>query len=130
LSKSVTYKVTDIPDGVVISFLMNSYGLPLNNGVIPSRIPFGRPTGAKVSKYIQGLIRFAKLRFRVTEKEAKGIAFAIARKQVKEGMPTNGSYRFTKTGKRTEFIQEAIIKEVPKLLDLFAGLQLELTKYF
>lgn len=130
LSKSVEAKTEVVADGVIIRFLLNSYGLPVNNGVIPSRIPFGKPTGAKVSKYIQGLIRFAKIRFRVTEKEAKGIAFAIARKQVKEGMPTNGSYRFTKTGKRTDFLEQAVIKEMPEIVRLLGELEFDFKTMF
>lgn len=126
LSASVEYQVKMVPDGLVIQFLLNEYGVPLNTGVIASRIPFGRPTGAKVSKYIQGLIRFAKLRFRVTEKEAKGIAFAIAHKHIKEGMPTRGSYRFSKTGKRTEYLEDAILQNTAQIEKFLLGLEAEI----
>jgi len=130
LSKSVEAKTLTVPDGVVIQFLLNDYGVPVNTGVVASRIPYGTYTGAKVSKYIQGLIRFAKLRFRVTEKQAKGIAFAIARKHIKEGMPTRGSYKFSKTGKRTEYIEEAILKESAQILAYIGELEAEITKTF
>jgi hypothetical protein len=39
------------------------------------------------------------------EKEIKNIAFAIRHKIFKEGSPTRGSLKFSKTGKRDEFIQ-------------------------
>lgn len=126
LSKSVEYEVKDVPEGVVIQFLLNSYGVPVNTGVPAPRIPYGKPTGAKVSKYIQGLIRFAKIRFRVTEKQAKGIAFAIARKHIKEGLPTLGSYRFSKTGMRTEYIEAAIKKEELNILAIIGELEADL----
>lgn len=126
LSKSVEYEVRDVPEGVVIQFLLNSYGVPVNTGIPAPRIPYGTNTGAKVSKYIQGLIRFAKIRFRVTEKEAKGIAFAIARKHIKEGMPTVGSYKFSSTGKRTEYIQVAVAREERNILNIIGQLESEL----
>lgn len=130
LSKSVEFKTELVPDGIIIRFLLNNYGLPVNNGVIPSRIPYGKKTGAKVSKYIQGLIRFAKIRFRVTEKQAKGIAFAIARKHIKEGMPTQSSYKYSRTGKRTDFIEEAIIKEAPNILQFIGELEADFKTTF
>lgn len=126
LSKSVEFEVKDVPEGVVIQFLLNSYGVPVNTGIPAPRIPYGTNTGAKVSKYIQGLIRFAKIRFRVTEKEAKGIAFAIARKHIKEGMPTVGSYKFSSTGKRTEYIQVAVAREERNILNIIGQLESEL----
>jgi hypothetical protein len=43
------------------------------------------------------------------EREIKNAAFAIRNKIFKEGMPTRGSYQFSKNGRRKEFIQ-AVIK--------------------
>jgi hypothetical protein len=62
----------------------------LNYGVTPERIPFSPGSGAKSSKYIDGLKAYAKLRFSVNDKEAERIAFAIAYKQKKRGMPLDG----------------------------------------
>lgn len=126
LSKSVEAKQVITSDGVLLQFLMNEYGVPLNQGVKASRIPYGKYTGAKVSKYIQGLKNFAKLRFRVGEKQALGIAFAIANKQIKEGMPTRGSYAFTKTGMRTMFIEEALRAITPQLEKVIGNLETEI----
>jgi hypothetical protein len=53
-----------------------------------------------------------------SDKEAKGIAFAIASKHKKEGMPTKGSVRFSKTGKRTGFIEQALDKNSQKFIEL------------
>jgi len=50
-------------------------------------------------------------------KEAKSIAFAIAHTQKREGMPTVGALGHSGTGKRTEFVSDAIIKVQPKLGD-------------
>lgn len=130
LKASVEDKQVLTDDGVIIRFLLNEYGIPLNTGVFPNRIPYGTYTGAKVSKYIQGLIRFAKLRFRVTEKEAKSIAFAIANKHIKEGMPTRNSYRFSKTGKRTEYIEAAIENNFDLIIKYLGELEAEIIKAF
>lgn len=128
LSKSVEHKERITTDGVVIQFLLNDYGVPVNNGIIPARIPYGSFTGAKVSKYIQGLKRFAKIRFRVTEKQALGIAFAIANKHKKEGLPTRGSYRYSKNGKRKNYIEDAILLRTKQIEQLIGDLENELTK--
>jgi hypothetical protein len=122
LSKSVEHKERITTDGVVIQFLLNDYG------IIPARIPYGSFTGAKVSKYIQGLKRFAKIRFRVTEKQALGIAFAIANKHKKEGLPTRGSYRYSKNGKRKNYIEDAILLRTKQIEQLIGDLENELTK--
>jgi hypothetical protein len=53
-----------------------------------------------------------------SEKEAKSIAFAIASKHKKEGMPTKTSARFSKTGKRTGFIEQALDKNSQKFVEL------------
>lgn len=82
------------------------YGLYVNNGVSAVNIPFGKGGGGK-SKYIQGLIRFFLLRG-LGDKEAKGAAFATARKHKKEGMPTKASSRFSKNGKRVGALDDAI----------------------
>lgn len=72
----------------------------LNDGVKANRIPYGGiGNGAKTSKYIQGLIRFWRLRG-LGEKEAVRAAFATAKKHKREGMPTRGSYAFSSNGRR------------------------------
>jgi hypothetical protein len=91
---------------------MLNYGLSLNDGIKPSRVPYTIPTpgrrgGGKNSgrrggsKYIQGLIRWAKLKFRLNEKKARGMAFAVARKHKLNGFP------LTETG----FINNVLEKE-------------------
>jgi len=41
------------------------------------------------------------------EKKSLSVAFAIAHTQKKHGMPTPGSYKYSSSGKRTEFIEDA-----------------------
>ncbi len=78
--------------GEKINVLMFDYGLSLNYGVRPERIPYTIPPpfrGGK-SKYIEGLIRFAKLKLNLSGDRAKNAAFAIARKQKLKGAPLTG----------------------------------------
>ena len=110
LIDSVTYQVKQTATGTLIEGLMLDYGIPVNTGVPASNIPYSgsRRGGGKASKYIAGLKLFAQLRFRVPEKEALRIAFAIANKHKKGGMPTQNSKRFSSTGKRTGAIQDGL----------------------
>jgi hypothetical protein len=87
LSKSIKYEVEAKTDSAKIEFMLLNYGMVLNYGVTPARIPFTSGSGAKGSKYIDGLKMFAKFRFGADEKTATRIAFAIAHKHKKYGMP-------------------------------------------
>jgi hypothetical protein len=91
-----------------LSGYMLQYAVILNSGVKAANIPYSRGSGAKTSKYIDGLIDYVKKRMNISnEQKAKSIAFAIATEQKKFGMPTTGSFKFSSTGKRTDWITEA-----------------------
>lgn len=87
LIDSIEYNVSAMVNRAYIEFTLLDYGMVLNYGVPPDRIPFTEGSGAKGSKYIDGLKMFAKLKFGVNDKDALGIAFAIAKKHKKYGMP-------------------------------------------
>lgn len=89
-----------------------------NKGVLATKIPYYPGSGRKESEYIKGLMRYAKQRFGASDKEAKSIAFAIASKHKKEGMPTIKSQKHSKTGKRTGFIEQALDKKEAEMADL------------
>jgi hypothetical protein len=103
---------------IVIEGYIPDYMAINNSGVTADRIPYYPNSGRKTSKYIDGLIDYVKRRMGKSDKEAKGIAFAIASKHKKEGMPTKGSVRFSTTGKRTGFIEQALDKNSPKFIEL------------
>lgn len=93
--------------------LWERYGEAINNGVPRSRIPYSPGSGAGSSEYIRGLLNFvrrARLRPRGRQTQL-GIAFAIANSHKKYGMPLVGSKRFSKTGRRTGAVEEALEKE-------------------
>jgi hypothetical protein len=97
LIESFETKVKEVTeDNLTIEFLMLNYGLSLNDGIKPKNIPYtiGGPRRGGTSKYIEGLIRFAKQRFQADQKRATQIAFAIARKQKEEGYPLTGKIGF------------------------------------
>ncbi len=94
------------------------YGFILNEGVKPGRVPYGGAgarTGAKTSLFIDGLTQYF-IKRGLDEKTAKSAAFATAQKMKKEGMPTAGSYRFSKTGQRKKFI-DRVADRVDQKLD-------------
>lgn len=109
LSASLEAHTLNTLNGYFINFYYNEYGQPLDTGVKPERIPFNPGSGAKTSKYIDALIQYVKRRMNVTgDKEAKGIAFAIAYKHKKEGMSTTASARFSKTGERNNWVNNTL----------------------
>lgn len=105
--RSLEAKASKIVNGIRIDVFMEDYGLITNRGVSASRIPFQPGSGKRSSKYIEGLTEYAVARFRVSRQVAERIAFAIASKHRQEGMPTRNSRRFSRTGRRTEFLEDA-----------------------
>lgn len=102
---SLKYHIISTANETCATGEANFYGSILSAGVNPDRIPYGGPsTGATTSKYIQGLIAYWKLRG-LNDKEAIRDAFATAKNHKKEGLPSSGSYRFSETGQRTQFIE-------------------------
>lgn len=98
----------------IIKGIGEHYAIFLDKGVTSDRIPFsGRSGKGGTSRYIEGLRRFAELRFNLSGREALSMAFAIAHTHKREGMPTSGSYRYSKTGLRTQFITDALEDSLP-----------------
>lgn len=112
LEASIKSNINESVD-VVLQVEAKDYIDPLNTGVPASNIPYDPyvRTGAGHSKYIEGLKQFAKLRFGLSDKEALGAAFAIAKKHKAEGMPTSGSFAFSNTGKRTEVMEQTYARQ-------------------
>ena len=70
LNESIEYKAAAQINSVSLEFLMLDYGMIQNFGVTPDRIPFNAGSGAKSSKYIDGLKEFAKIKLGKSGKEA------------------------------------------------------------
>jgi hypothetical protein len=105
-------------DKIIIEGFVPDYMAINNSGVTAAKIPYYPGSRRKESEYIKGLMKYAKQRFGASDKEAKSIAFAIASKHKKEGMPTIKSQKHSKTGKRTGFIEQALDKKEAEMADL------------
>jgi hypothetical protein len=96
LEESVESRILSTITGRKIEIWLNDYGIALDQGVPPENIPFTGPSGrGGRSKYIEGLQRFAQLKLGITDnRKSLGIAFAIAKKHKKVGMPVAGPTKF------------------------------------
>lgn len=112
LLNSISYKITQTADSIITDFYMNNYGNIVDFGVRANRIPYRRGSGAKKSKYIDGLINYFQSKG-LSDAESKRAAFATATIHKREGMPTKASSRFSKTGERTGFITKVIDYDNP-----------------
>lgn len=112
LLNSISYKITQTADSIITDFYMNNYGNIVDFGVRANRIPYRRGSGAKKSKYIDGLINYFQSKG-LSDAESKRAAFATANVHKQEGMPTKASSRFSKTGERTGFITKVIDSDNP-----------------
>jgi hypothetical protein len=115
LKKSVTVKVKQFPTFVELEGSFLKYGVFVERGVNSSRIPYSPGSGKKKSKYIAGLVRFVRLRRIASGKRALSVAFAIAAKHKREGMPTRGSRKFSQTGARRGFVSFALSRNASQI---------------
>lgn len=124
--KDIEFKIEQTPDTLTLLGLMYPYANIIAAGVKASRIPFGgtKPRGqgtGGTSLYIEALKLWVKQRMEIEDdKKSLSIAFAIAKTQKKEGMPTVGSYKYSSTGKRTEWIGESLSKNEDRLVNSIA----------
>lgn len=112
LLNSISYKITQTADSIITDFYMNNYGNIVDFGVRANRIPYRRGSGAKKSKYIDGLINYFQSKG-LSDAESKRATFATANVHKQDGMPTKASSRFSKTGERTGFITKVIDSDNP-----------------
>jgi hypothetical protein len=131
LLNSIDYSVNATVNSAFIEFTLLDYGMILNYGVPANRIPYTQGSGAKGSKYIDGLKAYAKLRFNVNDKTALSIAFAIARKHKKFGMPLDGKTGWIQNGieESRDEVQELINDALSKLIQvIFVGAFVDVKK--
>jgi len=105
--ESIVYAVQQFGNAFGLDLSFEKYLIYQDKGVSASRIPFQIGSGKKQSKYIMALTKWVMQRGMASnEKKAKGIAFAVARKHKKEGMPTRNSYLYSRNGRRTGFFTD------------------------
>ncbi len=96
-SDSIKFQVIDGTD--------QGYGKILDDGVTAEQIKY-----PYAKARIKGLTEYAKLRMGVSDEDAVSIAFAIATKHAKEGMPLPSTKKYSSTGFRTKFVADADVK--------------------
>jgi hypothetical protein len=131
LVNSIDYSVNATVNSAFVEFTLLDYGMILNYGVPANRIPYSPGSGAKSSKYIDGLKLYAKLRFNANDKEAERIAFAIARKHKKFGMPLDGKIGAVQNGldDSKQEVEELINEALTQVINvLFLGSFAEVKK--
>lgn len=111
--RQIDYDIKQDGDSVRLLIYDNTergYGKILDDGVQADRIkyPYARAR-------IEGLTNYGKLRLGLQDKQARSFAFAVATKHAREGMPLPSSSRFSRTGKRTKFVEDAT-KEITKIV--------------
>lgn len=84
--------------GVTLTAEALAYLEDLEKGLAPNQIDDSVAAINEMAKYVS-------LRMGYTGKKAIQVAVAIIRKQQKEGNPTRNSYKYSKTGSRTEAVE-------------------------
>lgn len=98
LDKSIRYEITQTGNDIEIGFYYLEYGKDLNDGVKPQNVNY-------------------KLTDLAGWAQRKGITNlpALQKLHKKVGIPTRGSYKFSKNGRRTMF-KDVIVNELKKTL--------------
>lgn len=129
LHDSIDFKIEESENLVIATVECEDYGLAMEFGVAPGRIPFtpGSNNGG-TSQYIQGLITFFEKRG-LQGRDAVSAAFATARVQKQQGMPTAGSFRFSKNGARKGFASTTLERDlsiISSILENQTGISLQI----
>lgn len=117
--ESIVYAVQRFGNAYQLDLMFEKYLIYQDKGVSANRIPFQIGSGKKQSRYIIALTKWVMSRgMSNNEKAAKSIAFAIARTHKKEGMPTQGSYLYSRNGRRKYFFTENYaFEKVPEAVE-------------
>ena len=127
LIRSLEYKVRTKTQDLILEFLANEYGEELNTGVPASKIP--RYPSLEYLRLVRDLARYATQRMGLRGKAAKSAGHAIVRAWQREGKPTRASYRFSKNGRRTGWVDYTLLNEeetINEFIEDFVGRELEL----
>ena len=113
--QSIEYNTIEEIDSLTQQVLVNFYGSFLDNGVSSSQIKY-----PYASARIDALTRYATLRIGLQGKEARSAAFAIATNHKKHGMPSHGSYQYSKNSRRTAWVDN-VLSESASMIEKFAN---------
>lgn len=77
------------------------------------------------NRYVQAIAAWVRRKLGVPPARQYQVAWAIIRKHMREGIPTRASRRFSKTGKRTGFVGDAVRKVGEPEVEAWIGQALE-----
>jgi len=101
---------------IVGGLFVEEYMIIQDEGVTAARIPYSPGSGRRFSRFIQGLIRWSEVvKPGMADEERLGFAIAVAKTMKKEGMPTRGSYSFSRNGRRTGWIESGVEDQREKI---------------
>lgn len=86
------------------------YGLKVDQGQSAAEVRAMMSNPIQRKEAIAGLTKWVLQKLKAPRDKAVGIAIAILKTASKTGFPTPGSKRFSRNGKRTEFLTDAINK--------------------
>lgn len=112
LIRDLDIRFTEQVGKISVEVWMNNYGQYMDRGVSRSNIPYERGSGAGKSLYIDGLFKYVQLRMGLFGDEALSVAFAIANKHKKTGMPIRTQ------GRGTGWILKATDNIMPQFVDV------------
>lgn len=116
LYESMELEIKATSSGSIALLKLENYYRWVDQGVKAENIPYGGSNGGRNrrsgggngrSKFIEALIKFWKSKG-LSENKAKSAAFATARKQKKEGRPTQASWRFAPNRRRLNFFTDTV----------------------
>lgn len=108
VSRTMTTEVITEGDNVRGVIMAEDYAVYIDAGVRADRIRYP----------IRVMIEYFKKRG-LPQKEAVSAAWATKRTHEKEGLPTRGSYAFSKNGHRLGFIKRGIESALPRMQAIF-----------
>ena len=108
LSQSFTFSFSETADVFSGAIVSEDYAVYIDAGVPANRVRYP----------IRVMIRYFLLRG-LPGKEATRAAYATRAVQQREGIPTRGSYAFSKNGRRTGFIKQGVTAALSEVSDIF-----------
>lgn len=118
LSDSIEYEIEILAEAIVANFYFEDYGFAIDQGVPANRIPFNPGSGARKSKYIEGLIKYFQSKGILNDRDLMRRVFATAYSHKRQGMPTRGSFAYSNNGRRKGFVQSTLNDNSDKILTL------------
>lgn len=111
LEQSIHEVITETEKDIMLSASAADYLQTLETGIPAAKIQVNSSTLEAMTKYVE-------LRMGYRGSKAQSVAYAILRKQKKEGMPTSSSYQYSKTGERLHAVADSFRQNEERYVNL------------